>query len=474
MSLFRKKSISDLIQTTQKGRTLRKELTAWDLTLLGIGAIIGTGIFVLTGAGALKAGPGLILSFVVAGLACAFAAMSYAEFASTVPVSGSVYTYSYATMGEFWAWIIGWDLILEYLLAVSAVSAGWSGYFQSLLEGLGIHLPTVLTAAPEAVDRKMTLFNLPAFLIVMLITFLLARGIRESKRVNNVMVILKVAVVLTFIFVGVGYVKPANWHPFMPYGWGGVFSAAALVFFAYLGFDAVSTAAEETRNPDRDLPRGILYSLGICTLLYIVVTGILTGIVPFQQFAGHVDRPVALALQMAGQNWFAGFVSIGAILGMTTVMLVMLYGQTRIIFAMSRDGLLPKWFSTVHEKYRTPYGATWILGTLSALIGALVPLDKIAELVNMGTLGAFVMISIGVIVLRKTQPDLPRAFRCPAVPWIPLLAILFCAFLMTQLAKLTWIAFFIWLVVGLMIYFTYSRKHSSLNTQPTVHIDQSS
>jgi APA family basic amino acid/polyamine antiporter len=471
MSLFRKKSIPDLIQSTQQGRTLRKELSAWDLTLLGIGAIIGTGIFVLTGAGALKAGPGLILSFVVAGLACVFAALSYAEFASTVPVAGSVYTYSYATMGEFWAWIIGWDLILEYLLAVSAVSAGWSGYFQSLLEGFGIHLPTVLTAAPGALETT-TYFNLPAFLIIMLITFLLARGVRESKRVNNVMVILKVAVVLIFILVGVGYVKPAHWQPFMPFGWGGVFNAAALVFFAYLGFDAVSTAAEEARNPGRDLPRGILYSLGICTLLYIVVTAILTGIVPYQQFAGHEDRPVALALQMAGQNWFAGFVSLGAILGMTTVLLVMLYGQTRVIFAMSRDGLLPKWFSTVHEKYRTPYGATWILGTAAALIGSLVPLQDIAELVNMGTLGAFVMISIGVIVLRRTQPDLPRAFRCPAMPWVPLLAIVFCVFLMARLPQLTWIRYVIWLAIGLAIYFLYSRKRSSLNTQSTVHLDQ--
>ncbi|MDN4594264.1 amino acid transporter [Polycladomyces subterraneus] len=472
MSLFRKKSIPDLIKTTQQGRTLRKELGAWDLTLLGIGAIIGTGIFVLTGEGALKAGPGLILSFVVAGLACVFAALSYAEFASTVPVAGSVYTYSYAIMGEFWAWIIGWDLILEYLLAVSAVSAGWSGYFQSLLEGFGIHLPTVLTAAPGALKNTTTYFNLPAFLIVMLLTFLLARGIRESKRANNVMVVLKVAVVLAFILVGVWYVKPAHWQPFMPFGWGGVFNAAALVFFAYLGFDAVSTAAEETRNPGRDLPRGILYSLGICTLLYIVVTAILTGIVPYQRFAGYEDRPVALALNMVGQNWFAGFISLGAILGMTTVMLVMLYGQTRVIFAMSRDGLLPKGFSNVHEKYRTPFGATWILGTVAALIGALVPLGDIAELVNMGTLAAFVMISIAVIILRKTQPDLPRAFRCPAVPWIPLLAIVFCGFLMAHLPLLTWIRFAVWLAIGLAIYFTYSRKRSSLNTQSTIHLDQ--
>jgi basic amino acid/polyamine antiporter, APA family len=349
VSIFRKKSISDMVSSAQTGITLKKELGVWDLTMLGIGAIIGTGIFVLTGTGALTAGPGLIISFIIAGLACLFAALSYAEFASTVPISGSVYTYTYATLGEFIAWIIGWDLILEYLLAVSAVSVGWSGYFQSLLKGFGITIPTGLSAAPGAVPGVTTYFNLPAFLIVMLITFLLSVGVKQSKRVNNIMVLIKVAVVILFIIVAVGYVKPANWTPFTPFGMEGVFAAAALVFFAFIGFDAIASAAEETKNPNRELPRGILYSLFICTLLYVIVTGIMTGVVPFAQFKGNEDHPISLVLQIAGQDWVAGIVDVGAILGMTTVMLVMLYGQTRVSFAMARDGLLPNFFKSVHK-----------------------------------------------------------------------------------------------------------------------------
>jgi basic amino acid/polyamine antiporter, APA family len=463
MSLLRTKDIGALLKEAQSKGKLKRDLGAWDLTLLGIGAIIGTGIFVLTGAGALTAGPALILSFIIAGVACAFAALAYAEFASLVPISGSVYTYSYATLGELIAWIIGWDLVLEYLFAVSSVAVGWSGYFQSLLGGFGIHLPEALTAAPGAKEGVTSFFNLPAFLIVMVITFLLSRGISESKKVNNIMVVIKVAVVLLFIFVGVGYVKPANWEPFTPFGFEGVFQAAALVFFAYVGFDAVAAAAEETRDPKRDLPRGLLWSLGICTLLYVVVTAIMTGVVPFAQFKGHEDHPVSLVLQMAGQDWVAGLVDLGAILGMTTVILVMLYGQTRIFFSMSRDGLLPKMFSQVHPKYKTPFTSTWILGTIAAFIAALLPLQKLAELVNIGTLTAFTLVSVGVIVLRKTQPDLPRAFRCPGVPVIPLIAIGACLFLISKLAVITWIAFGVWLLIGLVVYFTYSRKHSLLN-----------
>jgi basic amino acid/polyamine antiporter, APA family len=463
MSLLRTKDIGALLNEAQSKGKLKRDLGAWDLTLLGIGAIIGTGIFVLTGTGALTAGPALILSFIIAGVACAFAALAYAEFASLVPISGSVYTYSYATLGELIAWIIGWDLVLEYLFAVSSVAVGWSGYFQSLLGGFGIHLPEALTAAPGAKEGVTSFFNLPAFLIVMVITFLLSRGISESKKVNNIMVVIKVAVVLLFIFVGVGYVKPANWEPFTTFGFEGVFQAAALVFFAYVGFDAVAAAAEETRDPKRDLPRGLLWSLGICTLLYVVVTAIMTGVVPFAQFKGHEDHPVSLVLQMAGQDWVAGLIDLGAILGMTTVILVMLYGQTRIFFSMSRDGLLPKMFSQVHPKYKTPFTSTWILGTIAAFIAALLPLQKLAELVNIGTLTAFTLVSVGVIVLRKTQPDLPRAFRCPGVPVIPLIAIGACLFLISKLAVVTWIAFAVWLLIGLVVYFTYSRKHSLLN-----------
>jgi APA family basic amino acid/polyamine antiporter len=462
VNLFRKKSVDAFVEAGRK-TALKRELGSWDLAMLGIGAIIGTGIFVLTGIGAKKAGPALILSFILAGLACLFAAFTYAEFASMVPVSGSVYTYSYATLGEFIAWIIGWDLILEYLLAVSAVSVGWSGYFQSLLKGIGIELPVALTAAPGAIVKTVTYMNVPAFCIVLLITFLLSIGVRESKWANNIMVALKIAVVLLVILVGAFYVKPDNWVPFSPKGWDGVFTAASIVFFAYLGFDAVSTAAEETRNPQKDLPRGILWSLGICTLLYIVVTAVVTGIAPYQELAKHDDRPVAFALELIGQNKVAGLVSLGAIVGMVTVMLVMLYGQTRIIYSMSRDGLLPPFFSRVHERFRTPFGTTWFFGLFAALLGAFVPLDELAQLVNLGTLSAFVLISVSVIVLRYTQPDLPRPFKCPWVPVIPILAILSCILLMSYLEKLTWIRFFIWLVVGVAIYFLYGYRNSNLN-----------
>jgi basic amino acid/polyamine antiporter, APA family len=463
-NIFRRKSIEDLLSTSKNGNQgLKKELGAWDLTMLGIGAIIGTGIFVLTGQGAVGAGPALSLSFVIAGLACLFAALAYAEFASSVPVAGSVYTYTYATLGEFFAWIIGWDLILEYLLAVSAVSVGWSGYFQSFLNGIGIHLPEVVTAAPGSIAGVTTYFNLPAFFIIMLITFILSMGIKESKRVNNIMVLIKIVVVVLFLVVAVFYVKPSNWEPFMPYGWGGVFSTAALMFFAFIGFDAVASAAEETKNPGKNLPRGILWSLAICITLYMAVSLVMTGVVPYAQFSTAIDHPISLVLQMAGQNWIAGIIDIGAFLGMTTVILVMLYGQTRIIFAMSRDGLMPKALSKLHPKFKTPYATTWCVGTLAALLGALVPLGELAELVNIGTLSAFVLISVAVIILRKTRPDLKRAFRCPAVPLIPGLAIAFCLFLMFQLGSQTWIRFLIWLGIGVVIYFVYSKNHSNLN-----------
>ncbi|MGE7603068.1 amino acid permease [Peribacillus sp. NPDC097675] len=464
MSIFRKKSIEDLLLNAgSNNHGLKRELGAWDLTMLGIGAIIGTGIFVLTGTGAVHAGPALSLSFVIAGLACLFAALSYAEFASTVPVSGSTYTYAYATLGEFAAWIIGWDLILEYLLAVSAVSAGWSGYFQSFLNGIGINLPTVLTAAPGSVDGVTTFINLPAFLIVMAITLLISRGMKETKRVNNIMVIIKIAVVVLFIIAAVFYIKPENWQPFMPFGISGVFSTAALMFFAFIGFDAVASAAEETKNPGRNLPRGIIGSLIICVVLYMVVSLIMTGVVPYIQFGTALDHPVSLVLQVAGQNWIAGIIDVGAFIGMTTVILVMLFGQSRIMFAMSRDGLMPKSLSKLHKKYKTPYAVTWMFGFIAALLGAFVPLGDLAELVNIGTLTAFTMISIAVIVLRKTNPDMKRAFYCPMVPIVPGLAIVFCVFLMFQLGSHTWIRFLIWMAIGVIVYFTYSRKHSNLH-----------
>jgi APA family basic amino acid/polyamine antiporter len=451
-----------MIANSRKPGGLVKVLGPFDLILMGIGAIVGTGIFVLTGTGAVTAGPALTLSFIVAAIACGFAALCYAEFASTIPVAGSIYTYTYATLGELAAWMIGWDLLLEYGLATSAVSVGWSGYFQSLIAGFGIHLPVALTAAPGALPGVHTLINLPALCIMLVLTAMLSWGVRESARLNNVMVAIKVGVVLLFIVVGARHVQPANWQPFLPFGYNGMLSAAALVFFAFIGFDAVTSAAEEVKRPERDLPIGIIGSLAACTVLYVVVSAIMTGIVPYQQFLG-IDHPVSLALQHAGENWFAGFVDLGAILGMTTVILVMAYGQTRIIFAMSRDGLLPKRLSKVHPRFHTPFFATWLVGIVFGLIAAVVPLNVLTELINIGTLAAFSLVSIAVIILRKTRPDLKRAFRCPGVPVIPALAVIFCVMLMTYLSWFTWMAFVIWLVIGLAIYFGYARKRSELN-----------
>ncbi|HEY1044561.1 MAG TPA: amino acid permease [Telluria sp.] len=463
MSIFRTKNLDTMVAASRVPGGLKKVLGPTDLIFMGIGAIVGTGIFVLTGTGAVTAGPALTLSFVLAALACCFAAMCYAEFASTVPVAGSIYTYSYATLGEIVAWMIGWDLLLEYGLATSAVSVGWSGYFQSLLSGFGIALPTVLTAAPGALPGVETWVNLPAMIIMLILTTMLSWGVRESARLNNVLVVIKVGVVLLFIVVGAKHVQPANWQPFMPFGVSGVMSAAALVFFAFIGFDAVTSAAEEVKRPERDLPIGIIGSLAICAVLYVIVAAIMTGIVPYQKFLG-IDHPVSLALQYAGENWFAGFVDLGAILGMTTVILVMAYGQTRVLYAMSRDGLLPKKLSSINPKYGTPYFATWTVGIIFGLIAGVVPLGVLAELINIGTLAAFCLVSVAVIVLRKKRPDLHRAFRCPGVPLVPILAIVFCFALMTFLSKTTWIAFGIWLVLGLVIYFAYARHRAVLHT----------
>ncbi|GAB6158748.1 amino acid permease [Desulfotomaculum varum] len=458
MNIFRKKSLEELLLSSQK-QQLKKVLGPLDLTLLGIGAIIGTGIFVLTGVAAAEhAGPALVLSFIVAGLACVFAALCYAEFASTVPIAGSVYSYSYFTLGEGVAWLIGWDLILEYGLAVSAVGVGWSGYFQNLMAGFGFKLPVALSGAPGSAPGA--IFNLPAFIIILLITWLLSKGIRESARVNNIMVFIKISVILVFIAVGVWYVKPANWTPFMPFGFGGVMTGAATIFFAYLGFDAVSTAAEEVKNPKRDLPIGIISSLAVCTFLYIVVSAILTGIVPYQQL--NVAAPVAFAMSTIGQDWFAGLISLGAITGMTTVLLVMLYGQVRLFFAMSRDGLMPTFFAKVHPVHQTPYTSTWVTGLACAAIAALVPLGTLAHLVNIGTLTAFVLVAVAVLILRKTHPNVPRAFTCPAVPLVPLLAVFFCGYLMLSLPAATWKMFAVWLSIGVVVYLLYGRSHSLL------------
>ncbi|ACJ34393.1 amino acid permease [Anoxybacillus flavithermus] len=461
MSLFRKKSIDALMSESGKnGATLKKELGAFDLTMLGIGAIIGTGIFVLTGVAAAEhAGPALVLSFILSGLACVFAALCYAEFASSVPVSGSAYTYSYATFGELIAWMLGWDLILEYGVAASAVAAGWSGYFQGLLAGFGIELPKALTSAYDPANG--TFIDVPAIVIVLLITFLLTQGVRKSARFNAVMVVIKVAVILLFIAVGVWYVKPENWTPFMPFGFSGVAAGAATVFFAYLGFDAVSTAAEEVRNPQRNMPIGIIASLAICTLLYIAVSLILTGIVPYDQLG--VKNPVAFALNYIQQDWVAGFISLGAITGITTVLLVMLYAQTRLFYAISRDGLLPSLFAKVSERKQVPLVNSWVTGIAVSIFAGVIPLNKLAHLTNIGTLFAFTTVAIGILILRKTEPNLKRSFMVPFVPVIPLLAVAFCTYLALQLPATTWLSFGGWLAIGLVIYFLYGRKHSKLN-----------
>ncbi|MED2973987.1 amino acid permease [Fictibacillus sp. B-59209] len=459
MSIFRKKSISEMLaQSNNKG--LNRSLGAFDLTLLGIGAIIGTGIFVLTGVVAAEhAGPALILSFIISGLACAFAAFCYAEFASTVPIAGSVYTYTYATLGEVFAFLIGWDLMLEYLLATSAVATGWSAYFQSLIAGFGLHLPHELATAPGS--GKGGWINLPAVIIILLITTLLSRGIRESARVNNIMVFIKLAVIILFIVAGVGYVKPDNWTPFMPFGFEGIVAGAATVFFAYIGFDAVATAAEEVKRPQRDLPLGIIWSLTICTALYIVVSLILTGMVPYNKL--NVADPVSFALHYVGQDSIAGLVSVGAITGITTVLLVMLFGQVRISYAMSRDGLLPPILSKVHPVFKTPFKNTWLTGFIAAGIAGFIDLTTLAHLVNMGTLSAFALIAVAVIVLRKTHPNLERAFKAPFVPVLPILTVLFCLYLMISLPSITWISFVIWIAIGLIVYFFYARTRSKLN-----------
>ncbi|ASA21764.1 amino acid permease [Paenibacillus donghaensis] len=458
MDLFRKKQLSSTAAAT--GSTLNKTLGALDLTMLGVGAIIGTGIFVMTGVAAAEhAGPALVISFIIAGFACVLSALCYSEFASTLPVSGSAYAYSYVAFGELLAWVLGWDLVLEYGVAAAAVSSGWSGYFQGLLEGLGIHLPTALSGAYNA--DKGTIINLPAVVIIVLISYLLTRGIKETARFNSIMVVIKLSVVVLFIVTGVFYVKPDNWTPFMPFGFNGIVNGAATVFFAYIGFDAISTAAEEVKRPQRDLPIGIISSLAVCTVLYIVVSLVLTGIVPFQNL--NVSDPVSFALRYVDQNMIAGLISVGAIAGMTTVLLVLLFGQTRLLFAISRDGLLPQALSKINAKTQTPVRSTWMVGGIIAVFTGFIPLDRLANLTSIGTLFAFLVVSLGVIALRRTHPTLKRGFTVPWVPLIPLLSAATCGYLMYYLGRETWIGFFIWMAIGLLIYFLYGYRSSNLN-----------
>jgi APA family basic amino acid/polyamine antiporter len=484
---FLTKSHSVLLEELQSEHRLRRVLGPVQLSSLGVGAIIGTGIFVLTGVASHdRTGPALMLSFVVSGITCIFAAFCYAEFASMAPVAGSAYTYAYATLGELFAWIIGWDLILEYAVASATVAHGWSHYFQDFIGIFGLKLPHIFTNAPfdyvsSQVVTTGTWVDLPAIFIALLITVILVIGIRESASFNAAIVMLKVSIVFFVIIVGSFYINPANWHPFAPFGysgltffghtvWGqpgpggtpvGMLAGAAIVFFAYIGFDSVSTHAEEARNPSRDVPIGIMVSLVLCTVLYIAVSAVLTGMVRYDHI--NIDAPVSDAFRQVGLPWAELLVSVGAVAGITSVLLVMMLSQPRIFLAMARDGLLPSsFFGAVHERFRTPWKSTILTGICVATMGALLPLNFLAELVNIGTLLAFVIVCAAVMIMRRTHPDVERPFRVPFGPVMPMLGIAFCLMLMFSLPVGNWVRLFVWLAVGLMIYFLYGRKHSVL------------
>ena len=454
MDLFRRKSIDEL-QAAAAASGMLKNLAAIDLLMLGIGAVIGTGIFVLTGVAAAKyAGPAVPLSFILSGLTCALAGLAYAEFASIVPASGSAYTYAYASLGEFIAFIVGWNLILEYTVTSSAVAVGWSGYVVGLFASAGLVLPHELVVAPE----EGGIFNLPAVLITLFLSFLLVRGTKESVKLNRILVFVKLAAIFLFLVLAAPHVDATNWEPFLPFGYSGVVSGAAIVFFAYIGFDAVATTAEECRNAARDLPVGIIGSLFICTLLYAVVAAVLTGVVPYSML--DTAEPVAFALRHIGYNVGSAIVAVGAICGITTVLLVLLYGQSRIFFAMSRDGMVPANVCKIHRRFHTPYRVTILGAIFVSVIAGVFPIGMIAEMANIGTLSAFLIASIGVMVLRKTEPDLKRNFKCPAVWLIAPLAVLSCGYLMANLPLATWHRFGFWILFGLCVYFGYSRAHS--------------
>lgn len=484
-TLFRTKNVEQSIKDTEEPEhALRKSLSALDLTVFGVGVIIGTGIFVLTGAAAKNtAGPAVSLSFVVAGVVCALAALCYAEFASTVPVAGSAYTFSYASLGEFPAWIIGWDLVLELALGTAVVAVGWSGYIHSLLDNAGWHLPEALSGRDTATGFG---FDILAALLVLVLTAILVLGMKLSARVTSVVVAVKVAVVLVVIIAGAFFIHGDNYDPFIPkeqpvaaggnlkapliqlmFGWApsnfgvmGIFTAASVVFFAFIGFDVVATAAEETRHPQRDVPRGILGSLVICTALYVAVSIVVTGMQKYSALS--VDAPLADAFKATGHPWFAGLISFGAAVGLTTVCMILLLGQSRVFFAMSRDGLLPRFFSHTHPRFRTPYRPTILLGVVIAIVAGFTSLSQLAELVNIGTLFAFIVVAISVIILRRTRPELHRAFRTPLVPFVPVLSVLASLWLMLNLPAETWLRFAIWMAIGFVVYFLYGRTHSRL------------
>jgi APA family basic amino acid/polyamine antiporter len=465
MGLFSKKSFSDLQAEADRG-LLRRSLGPWNLTALGIGSIIGTGIFVLTGTAASQnAGPALVLSMIISAVGCAFSGLCYAEFSAMVPVAGSAYTYAYATMGEFIAWIIGWDLILEYALSVATVAVGWSGYFVSLARDVGIAIPPALAAPPPE-----GLFNLPAAVIVLVVAALLVIGIKQSADTNTLLVAIKSVVLVVFVVAGAAYVKRENLTPFVPpnlgpfgqFGWSGVLRGAGVMFFAYIGFDAVSTAAQEARNPSRDMPIGILGSLAICTVIYMLVAVVLVGIVPYRQL--NVADPLAVGIDATGITWLSPVIKVAALFGLFSTMLVQLLGQTRIFYSMSRDGLLPRVFAAVHPRFRTPHVSTVLTGSVIALLAGLTPIGVLGQLVSIGTLLAFVLVSIGVVILRATAPDVPRPFRTPWVPFVPIAGAVICLAQMVGLPLATWERLVIWLAIGLVVYFSYSMRSSLLSS----------
>lgn len=489
MSLFRTKSIEQSIaDTDDPDHRLRKELGAADLMVFGVGVIIGAGIFVLTGTvAASNSGPALALSFLIAAVACGLAGLCYAEFASTVPVAGSAYTFSYATLGELIAWIIGWDLVLEFTIGAAALSVSFSGYLQDLLDGTPFEVPTALSSASAGV------IDLPAVLVALVVMAVLIRGTKFSSRLNQVVVAIKLAVVVAVIVVGVAYVDPSNWVPFVPesqpvpageggfrdlplittlfgiepavYGVAGVVAGAAVVFFAFIGFDIVATTAEEAKNPQRDVPIGILGSLVVVTVLYAAVSLVVTGIQPYTEIDPNDAAPLATAFNAAGVEWMGDLISVGACIGLVVVAMILMLGQCRVAFAMGRDGLLPQWISKVHPRFGTPYRITLITGVVVAAIAGFVDLSTLANLVNIGTLFAFILVSIAVVVLRHTRPDLPRAFRTPIAPVVASLSVLMCLYLMLNLTGETWERFVIWMAIGLVVYFAYGRRHSRLGME---------
>ena len=497
--MFATKSIEQ-IKTEQTGQDdggLKRVLGPGQLIMLGVGAIIGTGIFVLTGqAAAANAGPAIVISMVLAGLTSVLAALCYSEFAASVPVAGSAYTYAYATLGEFVAWVIGWDLILEYALGAATVAVGWSGNLVTLLHQLGWSMPAAISAAPGTVVQlanggtAMAVFNLPAVLITMAVTLLLIVGVSESATVNAVIVVIKVAIVLVVIGAGALFIDTANWHPFIPentgtfgeYGWSGILRGAGVIFFAYIGFDAVSTSAQEARNPQRDMPRGILGSLAICTVLFVLVSAVMVGIVPYKQMLNE-PAPLVVAIQSAagraaGTSWaplmngLTVLLTVGALAALSSVMVVMMLAQPRIFLAMSKDGLLPKWAGVIHPRYHTPHISTIVTGVVVALAAGLTPIATLGTLVSIGTLMAFVIVSIGVIVLRRTRPDLPRPFRMPMVPLLPALSALVAFVLMLGLPRATWERLFIWMAAGVVFYFVYGHRRSRLRQENAASISK--